>query len=155
LRWRWPASHPAWRSQAFTNIKASGDITAGDDLIATDDATVGDDLTVTDDATVGDDLTTKDFLPVKQTAVVVTNGATITPTGLYQPISSTAATGTSSVAGVASGRMLILVNVGSQTITLTDTGTLKLSGNAALGAGDVLGLMSDGTNWNQLFKADN
>jgi len=45
--------------------------------------------------------------------------------------------------------------VGSNTITLTDTGTLKLGGNAALGQYDSITLLSDGTNWIQVSKADN
>jgi len=50
---------------------------------------------------------------------------------------------------------LVLVNVGSNTITLTDTGTLKLSANAALGQYDTITLQSDGTNWIELAKANN
>ena len=139
----------------FTNIKASGDITAGDDLIATDDATIGDALTAAD-ATFSDDLTTVDLFASKKTVVVVTSGGTLTPTGMYQPISSTTAVGTSSIAGVATaGRVLVIVNVGSQTVTFTDTSTLKLAGNAALGQYDNLTLLGDGTNWIQVAKTDN
>jgi hypothetical protein len=41
------------------------------------------------------------------------------------------------------------------TITLTDTGTLKLSGNAALGQYDNITLMSDGANWVELSETNN
>ena len=49
----------------------------------------------------------------------------------------------------------MLTNVGSQTITITDTGTTVLSSNAVLGQYDVLELMFDGTNWLQVGKTDN
>ena len=128
----------------FTNVKLSGALT------------VGTDVTINDDATVADDLTTDDLFLDKQSAQTITDGGTITPTGAYHQITAAAARGTSSVAGVGTaGRVLVLVNVGSNTITLTDTGTLKLSGNAALGQFDTITLLSDGTNWIQVSKTDN
>ncbi len=85
------------------------------------------------------------FLSMTPGAVqVVSNGSTLTPVASYQPISSTAAAGTSDIAAKAAGTLLRLVNVGSQTITFTDTGTLYLSGDIALGANDSLLLMSKG-----------
>jgi len=127
----------------------------------TGDVTLGDDLTVTDlvtaaDATVTDDLTTVDLYASQAASQTITAGGTITPTGLYHQITAAAARGTSSVAGVSTaGRVVTIVNVGSNTITLTDTGTLKLAGNAALGQYDSITLLSDGTNWIQVSKADN
>lgn len=92
----------------------------------------------------------------QQSTQTITAGGTITPTGAYHQIIATAARGTSSVAGVnAAERVVTLVNVGSNTITLTDTGTLKLGGNAVLGQFDSLTLLSDDTNWIQLSKSDN
>lgn len=89
--------------------------------------------------------------PVEQTRVVVSDGSTITPLGSFQPISSTANTGTSSIAAPTGvNNLLVLQNVGSSTITLTDTGTLKLSGNAALANNDTIVLIFDGTNWTQI-----
>jgi hypothetical protein len=125
-------------------------LTAGNIIATAGSASLGNDLSVADDATIGSDLITS-----KQTAVTVTSGGTITPTGTYQLLTSASTVGTSSVAGCTSGRVLVLANSGSNTITLTDTGTLKLGGNAALGATDTLTLICDGTNWNQVSKADN
>ena len=90
-----------------------------------------------------------------QTALVVTSGGTITPVGAYQQITAAGAVGTSAITAGNAGDVLILINTGSNTITLTDTGTLKLGGNAALGPSDALALFSDGTNWIQVSKADN
>lgn len=98
------------------------------------------------------------FLSLQPGAVrVVTNGGTITPLASYQPISSTTAVGTSDIAAAGAGTVLRLINVGTQTITLTDTGTLYLSGNIALGANDSLLLMSKGTGegWVQIGTSDN
>lgn len=129
---------------------SAADITATDDVTATDDLVVGDDLTVTDDLSVGDDLNVADLIASTYTTVTVTDGSTITPTGMYQRISSAANTGTSAIANPSAGRLLILVNVANTTITLTDTGTLKLSGNAALAQYDAIQLLGDGTNWIQI-----
>lgn len=136
------------------------DLTIGDDLTvdaisaaditATDDVTATDDLVVGDDLTVGDNLYVADLIASTYTTVTVTDGSTITPTGMYQRISSAANTGTSAIANPTAGRLLILVNVANTTITLTDTGTLKLSGNAALAQYDAIQLLGDGTNWIQI-----
>ena len=118
-------------------------------------------VTVTDgvtaaDITASDDLTTLDLYLTQTSVQTITVGGTITPTGSYHQITASAARGTSSVSGVSTaGRVLTLVNIGSNTITLTDTGTLKLAGNAALGQYDSITLLSDGTNWIQVSKADN
>lgn len=108
------------------------------------------------DVTAADDTTTADLYLTQQVSQTIGFGGTITPTGAYHQITATAARGTSSVSGVATaGRVVTLINIGSNTITLTDTGTLKLSGNAVLGQYDSLVLLSDGTNWIQLSKTDN
>jgi hypothetical protein len=87
----------------------------------------------------------------EKTRVVVTDGSTITPLGTFTPISATATTGTSSIAaGLIAGQLLILHNIGSATITLTDTGTLHLTGNGTLTADDSTILIWDGAAWNQL-----
>lgn len=92
-------------------------------------------------------------------AITVTPGGTVTPLGSYQPLTAAATgTGTSAIAGCATataGERVTFVNTSANTITFTDTGTLKLSGNAVLGQTDTLVLLCDGTNWNQLGKSDN
>lgn len=127
-------------------------------------ATVGGALTVAGNVNAGGSLTTTGAVNVGTllrlapagTAVLAADG-TLTPAGSYQPISSTAAIGTAAIATttLAAGTLLYVVNVGAQTITFTDTGSLKLGGNAALGGGDTLLLVNDGTAWNQVSKTDN
>lgn len=139
----------------FTSVTLSGDLIVGDDATVTDSLSTAD-IAVSDDATVTDDLTTADLYLTQQSTQTIGYQGTITPTGTYHQIAASAARGTSSVAGVSTaGRVITLINVGAQTITLTDTGTLKLSGNAALGQYDSLVLISDGTNWIQVSKTDN
>jgi hypothetical protein len=103
------------------------------------------------DVATGSDLQVAAFVrTVPTTAISVTNGATITPTGTYQPLESAGNVGFSGIAVGTAGDHLILINESNTTITLTDTGTLMLSGNAALGQYDVIHLLSDGTNWIQV-----
>ena len=136
------------------------DLTIGDNLTLTDDLTAdavtAADLTATDDVIVGDDLTIGGwYSTTKQTTIVVSDGSTVTPLGSYAPISSTASTGTSAIAGPTAGRRLTLVNVANTTITFTDTGTLKLNGNVALSQYDAVQLLGDGTNWIQIAPVGN
>jgi hypothetical protein len=128
------------------------DLTATDDVIATDDLRATDGLSVTGNSTLGEDVLVDNYQSfTKQTRVVVTDGSTITPLGTYTPISSTATTGTSAItAGERAGQLLILHNVGSSTITLTDTGTLHLTGNGTMTADDSTMLIWDGSAWNQI-----
>jgi hypothetical protein len=91
-----------------------------------------------------------------QTAVTVTQNGTINPTGTYQPVSAAAAVSTGSIAAGTAGDLLILEGTDdTKTVTISDTGTLKLGGNRALGADDTLTLLSDGTNWIELSFVNN
>jgi hypothetical protein len=123
----------------FTDQLSSADLTASDDVV------VGDDLTVADDATIGSDLTVS-----PGTTETIGFDEQIDPTGTYHRITSSAARGTDNIAIGTAGDVLILHNVGAQTITLTDTGTLLLSGNAALSANDMIWLISTGVAWVQI-----
>lgn len=93
-----------------------------------------------------------------RTAITVTMNMTpLTTSGTYQRLASAGAV---SVSGAAitvkpAGTLLILVNSGSQTITITETGTLKSAGNIALGTLDSATLLSDGTNWYQIGASNN
>ncbi len=102
------------------------------------------------------DLEIQDWLGVAaQTAISVTMNGCITPTGTYQLLESAANVSTSNLAAGTTGQLLILVNTADTTITITDTGTLKLSGNAAITQYDTLTLISDGTNWLELSVSNN
>lgn len=110
---------------------------------------------VLNDLLIGDDLNIADLIASTYTTVTVTSGSTITPVGMYQRLTSAANTGTSAIANPTAGRLLILVNVANTTITLTDTGTLKLNGNVALSQYDAVQLLGDGTNWIQIAPVGN
>lgn len=89
--------------------------------------------------------------------MVITATSTINPSGTYQPISSTAAIGRAGTAITVkpAGTILTLVNIGSQTITFTETGTLVSASNVALGANDAATFYSNGTNWYQVSASNN
>lgn len=80
-------------------------------------------------------------------SITVTTDSLITPLGSYQPLTSAGSVQTALIAAGTAGDLLTLVNNTNTTITISDTGTLKLGGNRALGQFDTLTLISDGTNW--------
>lgn len=92
-----------------------------------------------------------------RTAIVVTNNGTINATGTYQRLSSAAAVGTAgtNVTVKPAGTILTLVNVGANTITITETGVFTSAGNIALGAGDSATLYSNGAAWLQVGASNN
>jgi len=132
------------------NATINDDASVGDDLTVTDDASIGGDATVTGGAVVG-----TDFNLAEQTAITVTQSGTLTPTGAYQPITAAGNLSFSTIADGTSGDVLTLINESNTTITITDTGTTMLSGNAALGQYDSITLLFDGTNWVELAQSDN
>jgi hypothetical protein len=113
-------------------------VTAGGLTLSDGDAVIADDLRVT-----------------AQGAATVTQSGTITPTGTYQPITAAGAVSFSSIAGGTAGNLLVLINTSANAITITDTGTIMLSGNIALGQYDSLTLWNDGTNWIQIATTNN
>lgn len=92
-----------------------------------------------------------------RTTMVLTSGSTVNASGTNQPISSTAAIFTSGalITVKPAGSLLILTNVGSQSITFTETGTLISAGNLVLGQHDSATLLSNGTNWRQIAASNN
>jgi hypothetical protein len=90
-------------------------------------------------------------------AITLTNNATLNATGTFQQITAASAIGTSgaNITVKPAGTILILLNTGSNTITFTETGTLRSAGNIALGALDSATLLSDGTNWTQIAASNN
>lgn len=89
-----------------------------------------------------------------RTAITVGNGATVNATGTYQRITAAGAVG-ASLAIEPAGSIITLVNVGSNTITFTETGNIISAGNIALGANDTATLLSDGTSWYQIAASNN
>jgi len=144
-------SIPVWAQISnFDSIIASGDVTAGDDI------TSGDDVISTDDVTVGDDIVIGGLERLTAaTAISVTTDGTVTPTGSYQPLESAGTVATSDITVLTAGTIVHLVNTTNTSITFTDTATLKLSGNAALGQYDTLTILSDGTNWIEVGQVNN
>lgn len=91
-----------------------------------------------------------------QPVISVTDNATVTPTGSYQPLESAGwVTASLSTSGYSPGTVLTLINTANTTVTFTDTGTLKSSGNVNLGQYDAAQFWFDGTNWIQTGESDN
>jgi hypothetical protein len=126
-----------------------GDVTIVEGLTVDGEIDANGDTTMTA-ATVGT------FLTLDEADVItVTNGATLTPLGSFQPIASAGAVGFGAIAAPTAGNILIVENTVNQTITITDSATLRLGGNAVLAQYDTLVLVYDGATWIQLSKTDN
>ena len=103
--------------------------------------------------TVDTVLTFSEFLAAaEQTAVALGDGETITPTGTYQPLTSSGAVTTSATTAIAdgtvNGQLLILVNENaSDTIIVKDSANTHLTGDVTLGNDDTLMLLWDGADW--------
>ena len=142
----------------FTNIRATGDIRSGDDI------TVGDDLTVTDDTTftdrtahTGDATFAADVNYTPQVTLTLTMNGWLTPTGAVQLVSSAGNVSISGgrIAPGSQGQLLTLVNVGSNTVTLTETTGLISAGNIALGPLDTATFVYRLVNWYQTAASNN
>lgn len=92
-----------------------------------------------------------------RTSLAVTNNGTINATGSFQRIHSATAVGTAGTNIVVepAGTVLTLINVGANTITITETGVFTSAGNIALGAGDAATLYSNGAAWIQVGASNN
>ncbi len=134
-----------WELQAGSTL----DVQSGAIVNFGGDVSVSDDLTVIGDAIVGGTLWT-----ARGTQTVIADGW-ITPTATFMQLSAAGAVSTGNILTGTVGQRLTLLNGVNQTITISDTGWLKLSGNIALGQYDTLELISDGSNWIQLATSNN
>lgn len=144
-----------------TNVKMWGDLLVMDDLTVTDDLAAAD-LTLTGDLSVAGDVDFGGWAQVDaQTAISVTAGATITPTGTLQRLESAGAVTTSTSRAIADGAtvgdLLILINMNAtNAITVDGTGgNVECKTDKALGAKDTLMLMWGGSDWYCLSLSDN
>ena len=91
-----------------------------------------------------------------QDTVTVTDGMTLTPTGTYHPVQAVGANrGFGSITAGTAGDMLLLQNVLTYTVCVSDTGTLMLGDNRTLGQNDMVWLVCDGTNWIEASYTNN
>jgi len=154
----------ATRLNVSDTTTLTGAVTTVGDVVIGDDLTVSDGLAVTGDQTLtgalgvtGNATLAGELNFTAPSAITVTAGSTIATAGYtVVPIAASGTVGTSAVTGCSTaGKLTILRNTTAQTITITDTSTIMLGGNAALGQYDTLTLLGDGTNCLQISKADN
>jgi hypothetical protein len=139
-----------------------GGVTITDDgLTVTDDGIIvtDDGITLTDDdltvASGGVIITAGLIRGTPSTTQTVTMNDSITADGSVTLLSSAGTVNTSTVACGSHGDIVTYVNVGAQSIVISDTGTLKLSGNLTLGATDLVMLQNIWGNCYQLGTVNN
>lgn len=134
-------------------VTTGGNLTVGS-LLTADSANIGTDFDVAGITTL--DIAEIDELTLtEQTVITATNGMTLDPTGSHVALTSAAAVGFGKIITTSGPNILFITNIGSQNITITDTGNLKLSGNLVLGADDAAVLARIGTNWYQVSESAN
>lgn len=129
--------------------------------------TLSGDITFVNGTTLGEAVDTvldfSEFLAAtEQTVFALSAAGYITPTGTYQPITSTAAISTNVTTaiqdGAVNGQLLILVNENAaDAIIIVDGANTKMGGDKTLtgGEGDSIFLMWDGADWLCIGYNDN
>jgi hypothetical protein len=142
-----------------TNLVASGTVTAGTGLAVTSGGQTitagGQTITAGGLTLTAGQLDIGDWVNASaRTAVVVSAGSIITPTGTYQPLTSggvvTTSTSRAIADGAETGDVLLLRNANAaDAITVDGTGgNVECKTDKALGAGDTLMLIWNGADWN-------
>ncbi len=134
---------------AFNSTTTFGALATMTTLAASGNTTVGGTFAVTGDTSLVADLN----LP-PQTALTITDGGVITPTGAMQRLTS-AGNATATLAAPTSGQILILFNSAATVITIEDTTGQAFSSNVALGQWDTVTLMGYGNSWYELARSNN
>lgn len=146
-------------------VNDSGNTVAAGTLTVTGAVDVGGDVTMENDEVLSN--ATDTVIDVSaffgfavQSTCVITGGDSITPTGTYQPVSSTltmtTSTSTAILDGVFTGQVLLIVNANAaDPITVDDGGNTILSGDAVLGPDDTLFVIWDGSDWVEIAQANN
>jgi len=139
-------------SVTATGLTVNGNANITGTFNASGNSTVGGTFAVT-----GDTGLSADLLFAAQTAVAVTAGNIITPTGTLQEITASGAVSTNLIAdATGSGTILILVNSSANEITLAEAGgNLVLSADTVLGQWDTITLVNWVGNWIEIAQADN
>jgi hypothetical protein len=91
----------------------------------------------------------------EQGAITVSYGSTITPTGTLQRITASGAITNAVLSAAVNGDIVVLVNTGSQSITIPEVTGLVSAGDIALGAGDTAVLIGTTTTWYELARSNN
>ena len=110
------------------------------------------------DFLTGSTISIDTFLNVSPgTAQTLVSDDDIAPTGTFHLITSAGNVGVSGgeIVDGDEGDLLILLNVGSNTITITETTGLVSAGNIALGTLDSATLVFRGTSWYQIGASNN
>ena len=139
------------------------------------DMTVSDDLTVTDRATVGNIVSTSSNLGASSVTSLsstglasltrvalaqgsqqtITAGAVITSATSLVQITAAGALSSGNIYTGTDGQILIVVNAGTNAITVPDSGLNRLSAAAVLGQYDTLTMIWYAAAWNQLSTSNN
>lgn len=152
--------------QVFENIRARtlttlGDVTVGDDLTVTGNAALNGGMTTGALSTFGAGLVANSYIAstdllylIPAAPITVANGGIITPTSAVVELTAAGAVG-AELAPCGDGQITVLLNTANQTITITDTSTTRLAGNAALGQWDSLTVVGSGVSCNEVARSNN
>lgn len=139
-----------------STLNVDGTATIDGTITASGSINLADDITMDGALDVGTTATLPLIVQTLATTVTVTNGSTIATNGDIVPLTAAGNVGTDDISLCeTAGRVTLFWNASDTTITITETGNLKLSGDAALGQFDTLMLLGDGTNCIELAQTNN
>ena len=118
-------------------------------------ATVGGTLLVTGQANLNSVVSMAGIVPQVAGSITVTQDLQLVPGATFQPLTAEDDWSTGDIITAAAGWLVIFRNDSATTITISDTGTLQLGADCALGQTDTLTVISDGTNWLKIACSDN
>lgn len=141
----------------------SGAVTTGDDLTVGVDLAVTGNSDLTGDLAVGGNMTVTGNLTLAGLAnftpadvITVTQAmTTFQATGVIQPVASAGAVSFGDLGTPTTGGLLMIANIGSNNVTISETASIVSAGNVVLGAGDTVTYAYIGTKWYQFGPAGN
>jgi len=137
------------------NVTAEGDMIVGDDLSVTDDVSIGGSLTAS--VTSVGDVDINGIVQLGAGSMITVTASMTIPltTASVQPIVAAGAVTSGVLVPGDAGRVVTIYNTGTNAITIPDSTTNILSGNAVLGQYDTLTVLSDGSRWIEIAQVDN
>ncbi len=145
----------AKRLTVDTTAAIGGNTTVGGNLVVSGGSNLVGNVTTDGTFSADGTITTQGGLNlIPGTSITVTAGGIITPVTAIQELTAAGNVG-AELAACGDGQVQTFVNLSNVTITISDTGTVHLESNAALGQYDSLTVVGSGVRCIEIARANN